>query len=130
MKNSFLLLLIILFEVTGNSCLSYGMRLVGDVTLAGLPASLAIAVRMLANPWVMGGVVLLIGYFLCFLAALSRIELSYLLPMTALGYALTVFSAWGFLGESISAGRWWGTGLICMGTVLVGFSEYRKGGSR
>ena len=128
MKNFLIILLIVLFEVIGNSCLSHGMRLVGSVSVVSFSALWATGVRVLMNPWVVVGVVFLIGYFLSFLAALSRLELSYVLPMTASGYAFTAFSAWGLLGETISASRWWGTGLICMGVVFVGLSEHRKVG--
>ncbi len=126
MKNFLLLSLIVLFEVVGNSCLSHGMRLVGDVSLISPTAFFALGARMLGNPWVIVGVVLLIGYFISFLAALSRLELSYVLPMTASGYVLTTFVAWRLLGETISASRWWGTGLICVGVVFVGLSEHRR----
>ncbi len=125
MKNFLILLLIVLFEVTGNTCLSRGMRLVGDVSVVNLSTLWITATHVLTNLWVIVGVILLIGYFLCFLAALSKLELSYVLPMTAFGYALTVFAAWAFLGETISISRWWGTGLICMGVVFVGLSEQR-----
>ena len=125
MKNFLLLSLIVLFEVVGNSCLSHGMRLMGDVSLISPADLFPLGARLLGNPWVVVGVLLLIGYFLSFLVALSRFELSYVLPMTASGYVLTTFVAWRLLGETISTSRWWGTGLICIGIVLVGLSERR-----
>lgn len=126
MKNFLIFLLIILFEVIGNACLSHGMRLVGDVSVIGLPSLGIIAAGLLTNPWIIVGVGLLIGYFLSFLTALSRLELSYVLPMTASGYVLTTLIAWRLLGESISASRWWGTVLVCMGVTFVGLSERKK----
>ena len=126
MKKFFPLMLIVLFEVTGNSFLSYGMRGVGDLSAVGAPALWETVVRMLTNPWVVVGVVLLIGYFLSFLAALSHLELSYVLPMTAVGFVLTAFVAGRFLGETISATRWLGTGLIGAGVIFVGWSEHSQ----
>ena len=117
MKNIIPLVLIVLFEVTGNSFLSHGMRQAG------------VSAQMLTNPWFMIGVLLLIGYFISFLTALSRLELSYVLPMTAVGYVLTALVAWKFLGETISLGRWLGMALIGVGTVLVGFSEHNSKGA-
>lgn len=125
MKTFLPLLLIVLFEVAGNSCLSHGMHGVGDVSGANSSSLWGTALHVLTNPWVLIGVVLLIGYFLSFLAALSRLDLSYVLPMTAFGYVMTALVAWRFLGETISAGRWLGIGLIGAGTVLVGLSERR-----
>jgi len=126
MKNFFLFLLIVSFEVLGNGCLSHGMRLVGSVSLPSPSALCAVGIRVLANPWVIVGVVLLIGYLLSFLAALSRLELSYVLPMTAFGYVLTTFVARWLLGESVSGSRWLGTFIISMGIALVGLSERRE----
>lgn len=128
MKNFIPLLLIVLFEVTGNSFLSHGMHMVGEVSATDLSSLLATVVRALTNPWVVLGVILLIGYFLSFLAALSRLELSYVLPMTAVGYVITTLVAWKCLGEAISPSRWLGTALIGAGTILVGFSEQRRQG--
>lgn len=126
MKNFLVLLLIVLFEVLGNSCLSHGMRLVGSVSLTPPLALFAVGIRALGNPWVIFGVVLLIGYFLSFLVALSMLELSYVLPMTAFGYVLTTFVAKWLLGESVSESRWLGAFIISMGIALVGLSEHRK----
>jgi len=126
LKNALLLLLIVSFEVLGNSCLSHGMRLVGEINPTSLPAVLVVGPRLLKNPWVVLGVILLIGYFLSFLTALSRLELSYVLPMTASGYVLTTLVAWQLLGESISVSRWLGTCLISVGRSVVGLSERRN----
>jgi len=125
-KNLFVLLLIVIFQVTGNAFLSHGMRLVGEVNSMSPVALFAMGTRALTNPWVVVGVILLLGYLLSFLVALSRLELSYVLPMTAFGYVLNAFVAWGFLGEVVSVNRWVGTGVICIGMALVGLSEYRK----
>ena len=126
MKTILLLLLIVFFEVTGNACLSHGMRMVGDVSAVGPAAFWGAVVSMFTNPWVAIGVILLVGYFLSFLVALSRLELSYVLPMTAVGYVLTSLIAVLFLGETISANRWLGTALIGAGTILVSWSEHRR----
>ncbi len=126
MKNFLLLLLIVLFEVLGNTCLSHGMRLVGSVSLTSPEALCAVVIRILESPWVIVGVGLLIGYFLSFLMALSRLELSYVLPMTAFGYVLTTFVARWVLGESVSVHRWLGTFIIFMGIAFVGVSEHGK----
>ncbi len=123
MKNTLLLFLIVLFEVSGNTFLSHGMRLAGEISLASPSGFLTSGLHALQNPWVILGVVLLIGYFLVFLTALSRLELSYVLPMTAIGFVITALVAWKFLGETLSESRWLGTGLIGLGTIFVGLSE-------
>lgn len=108
-------------EVVGNGCLSRGMRQVGPVVWGALtPAAvLGLALRVGTNPWVVVGVLTLVGYFLCYLTALSRMDLSYVLPMAASSYLLTAGFAWGMLGERISSLRWCGTGLIAVGLIFI-----------
>ena len=117
MKNSIVLTLVIGLEVIGNTCLSRGMRQLG-----------AVDARAFANLWVILGVVLLLGYFLFFLTALSRLDLSYVLPMTASSYLLTSFMAATVLGETVPLSRWLGTALICAGILLVHRTERLKQG--
>jgi drug/metabolite transporter (DMT)-like permease len=74
------------------------------------------------------GFVLLLAFFALYLAALSRLDLSYVLPMTASTYVLTALSAWLILGESVSPIRWAGTLAVTIGIVLVTDSERRKSG--
>ncbi len=121
LRTAALLAAIVALEVVGNGCLSRGMRQVGPVVGAVLtpPRLMALAGRIGTNPWVVVGVAALLGYFVCYLTALSRLDLSYVLPMAASSYLLTSGVAWAVLGERISPLRWLGTGLIAVGLVFV-----------
>lgn len=112
-----------MLQVLGNVWLSRGMRQVGEVNTLKPLVLLALALRMLMNPWFMLGLLLLIAFFLLFLAALSRLELSYVLPMTASNYVLTALFAWLVLNENISPVRWAGTLAISVGVLLVALSK-------
>lgn len=116
-----LLAAIVGLEVIGNGCLSRGMRQVGPISWPGftLPTLMALAARVGTNGWVLVGVAALLGYFLCYLTALARLDLSYVLPMAASSYLLTSGFAWAVLGERIPVLRWAGTALIAAGLVLV-----------
>jgi drug/metabolite transporter (DMT)-like permease len=76
-------------------------------------------VQALASPFVALGVVLLILWLLTRMILLSRSDLSYVLPATAVGYVLTAIFAVAFLKESLSPYRWAGTLLIFAGVALV-----------
>ena len=74
----------------------------------------------ICTPYVAAGIVLLILWLLSRMAFFSFADLSYILPVTSLGYVLNALMGHFFLGESITLQRWAGTFLIVAGTVLVG----------
>lgn len=80
-----------------------------------------IFLETLFSPWVLAGVVLLILWLLSRMALLSWADLSYVLPLTSLGYVLTAVMGRLFLNEHVSWARWSGTLLIVIGTAIVGF---------
>jgi uncharacterized membrane protein len=69
---------------------------------------------------------LLIVFFVLFSASLSWADLSFVLPATSFGYVLNVTFAWHFLGETVSATKWMGTILICIGVIAVSRSGVKS----
>jgi drug/metabolite transporter (DMT)-like permease len=53
------------------------------------------------------------------IVGLSRVPVSQAYPILSVGYIVTALLAWITLGESVSAARWAGIGLIVAGVVLV-----------
>src|SRR5438552_16926924 len=88
----------------GDTCLSRGMTYVPAITLAH-PASLIAAVF---TPWIAVGIALLIGFFACYLTALSWADLTYVLPATAFGNVIVALLAKFWLHDTISPTRWAG----------------------
>jgi len=125
-KNYGVLGLVVVLQVAGNIFLSRGMRRVGSLSGVSVASLYAYGIKTATNPWVMLGFVLLLAFFALYLTALSRLDLSYVLPMTASTYVLTALSAWFLLGESVSPTRWIGTLAVTIGIVLVTDSERRK----
>ena len=121
MRNSLVLVIVVLLEVVGNTVLSHGMRSMGEVVWSSNVAG--IVFHIMSQPAVIIGILILLLYFLFFLTALSRMDLSYVLPMTASSYILTSLSASIFLHEKIALMQWAGTLLICCGLFLVNQSE-------
>ena len=114
-------LFIILSNSFGNLLLAMGMRASADVT-----ASLVDFIRAIFQPQVALGIVLLILWLLSRMAMLSWADLTYVLPVTAVGYVLTAALGRLFLNEQITPARWAGTVLIVTGTILVGLGPERK----
>ncbi|MGE5567887.1 MAG: hypothetical protein ACM3S5_02515 [Rhodospirillales bacterium] len=114
-KTRALIIAVIVLDVLGNFFLSVGMREVGRlVVLSPLPYLLA-----LLNPWVAFGCALLAGWIAMHLVLLSRADLSYVLPVTAVSYVFTALMGDVFLREAVSASRWAGVALITAGVMAV-----------
>jgi drug/metabolite transporter (DMT)-like permease len=88
----------------------------------GMPAAIetpAEYITVLFQPWVAAGVLLLILFMLSRLALLSWADLSYVLPVTSVGYVLVALTGRVLLHETITATRWTGIALIGAGVALV-----------
>lgn len=79
--------------------------------------------RAMLNPAVAGGIILLVLWLLTRMALLSWADLSFVLPLTSLGYVLAAVLGKVFLNEAVTPGHWMGTILIFAGTLLVGSTQ-------
>ncbi len=91
------------------------MKKLGPVSLHHL-SSLLLALR---EPWVLGGIVLLLGFFASYLTSLSWADLTYVLPATSLGYIVVTLLSKYWLHEQITPLRWLGIALIVAGVGFV-----------
>jgi drug/metabolite transporter (DMT)-like permease len=107
--------IVVLSNVFGNFFLKKGMP-------ADLPTPWSY-IRVLFQPWVALGVVLLVLWMMSRMTLLSWADLSYVLPVTAIGYVLVALVGRIFLQEQIPTRRWAGIGLIVAGVALVSFGS-------
>jgi drug/metabolite transporter (DMT)-like permease len=120
MKTRVVTAVVILSNVLGDSMLRAGLQQVGSLVLKPPVAYVA----ALFNPLVALGVSLLILWLLSHMALLSWADLSYVLPVTSIGYALVALAGKIFLHEHVSPARWAGILLIVAGVILVGRTEF------
>ncbi len=114
-KTRIFTLLVVVTNVLGNLLLSIGMRQMGS--LLNKPAIAYIT--SLFNPLVAAGVSLLIVWMISQMTLLSWADLSYVMPVTSIGYVLSAVMGRVFLNEQVSWQRWGGVWLIVLGVVLV-----------
>jgi drug/metabolite transporter (DMT)-like permease len=106
----------------GNLALRIGMAQVGvTVSVSPLPY-----LRALLNPWVLLGVVLLIGWLVLNLALLSRADLTFVLPITSTSYIVAALFGSLILREPIAPVRWIAIFLIAAGAAIVGGDRPRS----
>src|ERR1700721_2223735 len=99
-----ILLAIMLTASVGDSLLSRGMAQVGAVDLHHL----GMLLHALTNPYVIAGIVLLIGFFASYMTALSWADLTFVLPATAFGNMIVELLSRFWLHEPVSWQRWLG----------------------
>jgi len=81
---------------------------------------------ILKSPQVLFGTAFEALHFAVLMELLSVSDVSYIIPLTSIGYVLTPISAFFFLGEGIPAVRWIGILLVCAGVVLVSVSDKKS----
>lgn len=110
------LLLFIGLKAAGNLSLAWGMKHFPQ-TMSANPLPF---LEAMLNPFVAAGILALILALLTRMALLSLADLSFVLPVTAVGYVLAAFLGKVFLHELVTTQRWLGTILIFAGALLVG----------
>lgn len=103
------------FAVTGDSLVSRGMKQVGSISLHHLSSIILVVFR----PEVALGVLFLLAFFSCYIAALSWADLTYVLPTTSVSFILLTLVAKFVLHENVSLARWLGVLMISIGVGFV-----------
>src|SRR5437870_9417639 len=91
------------------------MKQSGNISLHQLPD----LILTILNPWILTGILFLLGFFAAYMTALSWADLTYVLPATSLGYVLLALIAKFLLHEQVTFLRWIGIGLIAVGVSFV-----------
>jgi uncharacterized membrane protein len=103
------------FAVTGDSLVSRGMKQVGGISLHHLSDIILVVFR----PEIALGILFLLAFFACYIAALSWADLTYVLPTTSVSFILLTLVAKFVLHENVSPARWLGVLMISIGVGFV-----------
>ena len=119
LKTLIMVLLMVVCANTGDLMLKRGMLQIGEVTVS-FSGLLSTFVSTLHNGTIWLGILFLIGFTLCYMTAVSWADYSYVMPAGAFGYAIQTMLAVLVLHEVVTARRWIGVAMICIGVLLVG----------
>lgn len=125
MKNFVLLASLVLTQVFGDLWLSKGMKEFGEVQDYTVPGIIHLATYLLTNVWIWSGVMCLVASLVLYLAAISRLDLSYVLPVHASSYLVNGVLAALILNETIPLNRWFSIALITIGVIFVSLSKVK-----
>ena len=106
----FLLIFIpIILAAVGQIILKIGMNKLGEFNLW----------KTFTNPTVILGLFFYGASLILWLMVLSKEKLSFVYPLVAFSYVVTVFLSKIILGESVPPLRWLGLGAIIIGILIV-----------
>ena len=104
----------------GEAVIARGMKQAGA---AESESWWAFARSALLNGWVVSGGLLLGLHLLIYATALSRADLSFVMPITAASYPLGTLLARFFLHEEVNLTRWAGISVITVGVAVVAWGK-------
>ena len=119
MQTAILYILVsVFFSTVGQLLLKGGMNKLGSVTLS-LNGLIPTLWRMAVNPGVFFGLSLYLVGTIFWLAALSRVDLSYAYPFASLSYVVMLLASWMMFDKKITLARIAGTIFICIGVLVI-----------
>ena len=116
----------LIFEATGVVLLKKGIIQIGEVQSMAPAEIIRVIIAGGTNPAVLLGVFFEALFFACLLVLMSKSDISFLWPLTALSFVMTTFAALIFLEEKVSSLRWMGVLFIMVGAALISYSEHSK----
>jgi drug/metabolite transporter (DMT)-like permease len=114
-----LVTLVVLGGSAGDVFITKGMKQLGEISTLHVGRLLVIAGRAITNRYFLIGVLFMAISYFSFLGALRLADLSLVLPATSISFVITTIGARLFLKEKISAIRWAGILLVCIGVALI-----------
>ena len=124
-KTYVLLFLLVLLGSVGNTILSKGMKDAGDLDISHFASLASGAARVLTNATIWAGIAMMLGFMVCHMLVLSWADYSFVMPFSAVAYALVPLLGYLFLHEQVSTARWIGIVLIVLGVVLINRTPHR-----
>jgi multidrug transporter EmrE-like cation transporter len=119
MKTAIIYILIsVLASTMGQLLLKKGMNNMGSITLNS-NQFLSTVWKMVTNPYVFIGLAIYFAGTVFWLAALSRVDLSYAYPFASLSYMIMLVASWIMFNEKITPSRLLGTVVIGIGVLLI-----------
>lgn len=110
--------LTILFTVYGQLILKWQVSQAGALPLS-TGAKLAFLFELLINPWIFSGFLAAFFASLCWMAAMTKFNLSHAYPFMGLSFVLVLIGSGIFFGESVTPLKIAGTALIVVGITVA-----------
>lgn len=118
----------LVLEAVGVVFLSRGLKEIGEMERIGVAEVIRMVRAGITNRHLLLGVAFEAAFFGCLLHLMSRGDVSFVWPLTSLGFVLTTLAARLVLHEEVSPLRWFGVCLIVLGAGVITYTEKQKAG--
>ena len=108
----------VLFGVVGQLVLKAGVTALGPIGL-GSKGLVGTILRVALQPLIVAGFALYGLGMICWLIALSQVELGYAYPFISLSYVLILIASRVLFREELSAMKLFGVASICLGVIVI-----------
>ncbi len=124
-KTNILIFAMIVFGPLGDVMLGKGMKQIGALGSWTPGDIFHLFLRAFTTGTIWLGIASFFVFFLAYILALSWADYSYVQPASAMSYGLVTLLAHFVLHEKITATRWSGVLVICVGVLVVGHTQPR-----
>lgn len=101
------------------------MKEAGDLDISHVSSIIAGAAHVLSSGVIWAGIAMMLGFMVCHMLVLSWADYSFVMPFSAIAYALVPLLGYLFLHEQVSTARWIGIVLIVFGVALINRTPHR-----
>jgi drug/metabolite transporter (DMT)-like permease len=117
--NAIFYFFVVVVGTAGEMCVSRATKQIGEVH-EFTPRAIARHVgRAMSVPWMWLAIFMMAVAFFSLLGMLATAKASFVYPSTAISYGVGALGGKFFLKERVTAQRWLGVGVICIGVILV-----------
>jgi drug/metabolite transporter (DMT)-like permease len=115
-----------IIESAGIIVLTKGLQELQGVRQISVSEIARVARSVLTNGKILGGTALEAMFYAALLYMLSKSEVSFIWPLTSLGFIFTTLAAQFFMHEKVAPTRWAGVLLIAAGVCLISYSAKKQ----
>jgi drug/metabolite transporter (DMT)-like permease len=124
-KTYLLLFLMVIFGPLGDVLLSKGMKRIGALA-SWAPVDILHFFRVTFTSYLVWlGIGSLFSFFIAYMLVLSWADYSYVQPTSSVAYGVVALLGYLVLRETVTATRWAGILIICLGVFVVGHTPPR-----
>jgi len=108
----------VLLNAGAQLALKAGTNRIGEFAFS-LDNVVPVGLRVASSPYILLGLACYVVSVVVWILGLSRVPVSVAYPMLSVGYIVNAIAAWMLFGESLTAQKLVGIGMIVIGVVLV-----------